>query len=168
MDNAVVRNAVNNIRQTGATIRTQAPLLNNINNDSKVWAKMWRMQIQMGMVPYYMFVERETGPYDYFGLPLAEVYNIYREAIQQSSSFAKTITGPVMSASQGKVQILGIVESFETGRKYFKLQFVRHRDKRKTFNPFLAEYDEQATWFDQLNVAEEAVPVFSKHLHESA
>jgi L-lysine 2,3-aminomutase len=160
MNNGVVKQAVENIRNTGANIRTQAPILNNINNDSEVWAKMWRMQVGMGLVPYYMFVERETGPYDYFGLPLARVYRLYADAIRTSSSFAKTVTGPTMSASPGKVQILGIVESVETGSKYFKLQFVRHRDRNRTFKPFLAEYDDKATWFDQLNLVEEQVPVY--------
>lgn len=31
----------------------------------------------MGLIPYYMFVERDTGPREYFGLPLEEVYNIF-------------------------------------------------------------------------------------------
>ena len=32
---------------------------------------MWRTQHRMGMIPYYMFVERDTGPQDYFSVPLA-------------------------------------------------------------------------------------------------
>ena len=43
-------------------IRTQAPLIRSINDDAATWAGMWRTQMRMGMVPYYMFVERDTGP----------------------------------------------------------------------------------------------------------
>ena len=49
---------------------------------------MWRTQVRMGMVPYYMFVERDTGPQDYFAVPLARGYEIFREAYQGVSGLA--------------------------------------------------------------------------------
>ncbi len=150
LDNEVVQQAIFNIRQTGAEIRTQAPILNHINNDSEAWARMWKMQVSLGLVPYYMFVERETGPYDYFKIPLAEVYRTYQDAIRETGSFAKTVTGPVMSADKGKVHIMGIVDNPADGNKYFMMQYVRHRDYTKTFRPFFMHYDDQATWVDQL------------------
>jgi L-lysine 2,3-aminomutase len=151
LDNQVVREAIFNIRQTGAEIRTQAPILNHINNDSGLWARMWKMQVDLGLIPYYMFVERETGPYDYFQIPLAEVYTTYQRAIRETGSFAKTLTGPVMSADKGKVHIMGIVTNPVDGNKYFMMQYVRHRDYTKTFRPFFMGYDDKATWVDQLN-----------------
>jgi len=30
------------------------------------------------------------------------------------------------------------------------MQYVRHRDYRETFKPFFMEYDEKATWINQL------------------
>ncbi len=157
MSNAVVSEAIQNIRSTGAQIRTQAPLLRHINDDADMWSKMWSKQVIMGMVPYYMFVERETGPYGYFQLPITKVYDIYSDAIRKAGSFAKTVTGPVMSAAPGKVQIMGVVDSPVDDEKYFMLQFVRNRDYSKTFKPFFMKYDEQATWFDQLKEVEKAL-----------
>ncbi len=154
MQTEVLEKAVRNIRETGAEIRTQAPVLNHINNNSNVWAKMWNIQVNLGMVPYYMFIERETGPYDYFKVPLAEVYDLYQQAAIKTGSFAKTITAPVMSAAMGKVQILGVVENPVDGKKYFMLQYVRHRDYTQTFKPFFMHYDEQATWVTQLKEVE--------------
>lgn len=151
LETEVIQEAIHNVRQTGAEIRTQAPVLNHINNDSDAWARMWKKQAQLGMVPYYMFIERETGPYEYFSIPLANVYRMYQEAIRESGSFAKTVTGPVMSASKGKVHIMGIVDNPAGGDKYFMMQYVRHRDYRKTFRPFFMEFDPEATWVDQLN-----------------
>jgi L-lysine 2,3-aminomutase len=150
LETEVVREAIRNIRATGAEIRTQAPVLNNINNNSEDWSRMWTRQVQLGLVPYYMFIERETGPYEYFSVPLADVYRMYQKAIRNSGSFAKTITGPVMSAAKGKVQIMGIVDNPLDGNTYFMMQYIRHRDFRQTFKPFFMEYDEEATWVDQL------------------
>lgn len=157
MDNSAVQEAMYNIRQTGAEIRTQAPVLKNINDDPAVWNEMWKKQVNLGLVPYYMFIERETGPYEYFGLPISRVYDIYHNAVRNSASFAKTVTAPVMSASKGKVHVMGTVDNPADGKKYFMLQYVRHRDASKTFKPFLAHYNEQATWFDQLEIAEPAM-----------
>mgnify|MGYP000267116106 CR=1 FL=1 len=58
------------IRATGAEIRSQGPALAHINDDASVWAKMWRMQSNLGVYPYYMFVERDTGARRYFEIPL--------------------------------------------------------------------------------------------------
>jgi len=32
-------------------------LIRTINDESHIWAGMWRTQVRMGMIPYYMFVE---------------------------------------------------------------------------------------------------------------
>ena len=66
LESGLVAEASRRIRATGAVIRTQAPLIRTINDDPATWATMWRTQVRMGMVPYYMFVERDTGPQDYF------------------------------------------------------------------------------------------------------
>lgn len=150
MDNEIVQEAMRNIQKTGAIIRTQAPLLRTINDSSEIWSEMWTKQIGLGLVPYYMFVERETGPHEYYSVPLSRVYDIYQNAIKSSNSFAKTVTAPVMSARKGKVQILGKLENPLDGQLYFILQYVRHRDHTKTYKPFLMHYDESSTWVDQL------------------
>jgi L-lysine 2,3-aminomutase len=150
LDNEVVQEAIYNVHQTGAEIRTQSPILNHINKSSKAWSQMWKKQVELGLIPYYMFVERETGPYNYFGIPLAEIYRIFQKAVRETGSLAKTVTGPVMSAAKGKVHIMGVMDNYENGNKYFMMQYVRHRDYRKTYRPFLLEYDENATWINQL------------------
>ncbi len=150
MDNAAVQEAMWNIRQTGAEIRTQAPLLRNINDDARIWREMWTKQVNLGLVPYYMFIERETGPYAYFEKPIAEVYDIYKDAVKYTGSLAKTVTAPVMSARMGKVHVMGVITNPLDNKKYFMLQYVRHRDVEQTYKPFLMHYDEKATWVDQL------------------
>ena len=58
--------AIRRIRSTGANVRTQAPLINHVNADPATWASMWRLQTRLGAIPYYMFVERDTGARRYF------------------------------------------------------------------------------------------------------
>jgi hypothetical protein len=49
----------------------QGPLIRHINEDPASWAELWQTGVRLGAIPYYMFVERDTGPREYFQLPLA-------------------------------------------------------------------------------------------------
>ncbi|MFD0855140.1 KamA family radical SAM protein, partial [Actinomadura adrarensis] len=147
----VVTEAVRRIRDTGAVIRTQAPLIRTINDDPGAWNDMWRTQTRMGMVPYYMFVERDTGPQDYFAVPLARAYEIYRDAYRHVSGLSRTVRGPSMSATPGKVCVDGVTELF--GEKVFLLHFIQCRDAELVGKPFFAKYDPDAVWLDDLKPA---------------
>ena len=151
MEGPVVREAVRRILDTGAVIRTQAPVLRHINDDAEVWASMWKKQVHMGMVPYYMFVERDTGAQRYFELPLERAWQIYRDAILQVSGLARTVRGPSMSAFPGKVEVQGVAEL--QGEKVFVLRFIQSRNPEWVQRPFFAKYDPEATWLDQLRPA---------------
>ena len=148
LDTDICRRAISRIRDTGAVIRSQGPLLRHINDDPRVWSKMWREQVKVGIVPYYMFAERNTGARRYFEVPLAQCYEIYRDAIQHVSGLGRTARGPSMSADPGKVEIQGITEL--NGEKVFVLRFIQARDPRLVQRPFFAKYDDQATWLNHL------------------
>jgi KamA family protein len=147
----VVAEAVRRIQATGALIRTQAPLIRSINDDPWVWARMWRTQMTMGMIPYYMFVERDTGPQDYFAVPLVRAYRIYRDAYRNVSGLARTVRGPSMSATPGKVCLDGIADV--AGEKVFVLHMIQARDPSLVGKPFFARFDEDATWLSDLRPA---------------
>jgi KamA family protein len=68
LETDAVKEAVARIRETGTQIRTQSPLLRHINDDPDIWARMWETQVNLGIVPYYMFVARDTGAQTYFGV----------------------------------------------------------------------------------------------------
>ncbi len=151
LENEIVAEAVRRILDTGAVIRTQAPVLRHINDDPDVWASMWNRQVRMGMVPYYMFVERDTGARNYFEVPLERTWKIYREAIRQVSGLARTARGPSMSTDPGKVEVQGVAEV--EGERVFVLRFIQARNPDWVQRPFFAEYDPEATWLDQLRPA---------------
>ncbi len=154
----VVREAIRRIRSTGAVIRSQAPLLANINNDPDIWARMWREQVRLGVIPYYMFVERDTGPRQYFEVPLVRCWEVFRGAVRQVSGLARTVRGPSMSATPGKVEVLGVQEV--AGEKVFVLRFLQGRDPDWVGRPFFARFDPKATWLDQLEPAFGEEPFF--------
>jgi KamA family protein len=149
----VLAEAVRRIRSTGAVIRTQAPLIRSINDDPATWRAMWRTQVRQGMIPYYMFVERDTGPQDYFAVPLARGYEIFRDAYQGVSGLGRTVRGPSMSATPGKVCVDGVTDV--AGLRVFVLRMIQARDPRLVGTPFFARFDPAATWLTDLE------PVFA-------
>lgn len=146
-----VRRAIAQIRQTGAVIRTQSPLLRHINDDPALWAEMWDRQVDLGCVPYYMFIARDTGAQHYFSVPLVRAWEIFREAYQRVSGLGRTVRGPSMSANPGKVQVLGVCEI--RGEKVIQMRFLQGRNPDWIHRPFFARYDEHATWLGDLKPA---------------
>ncbi len=151
LDTAIAQKAIQRIRATGAQIRTQAPVVRHINDCANSWAKMWQMQVNLGCIPYYMFVERQTGAKEYFEIPLVKVWEIYRQAIQQISGLGRTARGPVMSALPGKVKLEGVSEI--QGEKVFVLSFLQARNPEWCNRPFFASFDPEVTWLDDLKPA---------------
>lgn len=145
------RAAIRNIRNTGAEIRTQSPIIKHINDKVSIWAKMWEEEVKLGMIPYYMFIARDTGAQQYFSVPLAKAFQIFREAYIQVSGLARTVRGPIMSATPGKVEIQGITKINE--EKVFVLSFLQGRNSDWVKRPFFAKFDENATWLDNLTPA---------------
>lgn len=146
-----VRKAIRRILSTGAQIRTQSPALRNINDKPELWSEMWRKQVDLGCIPYYMFIARDTGAKEYFELPLEKCWEIFRKAYRNVSGLCRTVRGPSMSDHAGKIQVLGVQEV--KGEKVFVLRFIQGRNPRWVHVPFFAKYDPKATWFNQLRPA---------------
>ena len=146
-----VKLAIEKVRETGVQIRTQSPLLTNINDDANMWAQMWQKQVELGCIPYYMFVVRDTGAQHYFGVSLVKAHEIFQQAIQKVSGLARTVRGPSMSATPGKVQVDGVTEV--NGTKVIVLRMLQGRNPEWVNRPFFAKYDENAIWLDDLQPA---------------
>jgi len=147
----VAQEATKRIRRTGAEIRAQSPLVKHVNDSSEVWAKLWKDEVKNGIIPYYMFIERDTGAKNYFEIPLHKAYHIFRDAYKTVSGLARTVRGPSMSALPGKVRVEGISEI--NGEKVFVLNFLQARNPEWVRRPFFAKYDEKATWLNLLKPA---------------
>jgi L-lysine 2,3-aminomutase len=62
-------------------IRTQSPVLKHINDSPEIWAEMLKKQVQLGCIPYYMFVARNTGADHYFSIPCLLTYGRFSEVL---------------------------------------------------------------------------------------
>jgi KamA family protein len=169
----VAREAIRRIRSTGAQIRMQAPLIKHVNDNPETWSCLWRTGVRLGLIPYYMFVERDTGARNYFEVPLVRAYEICREAYACVSGLSRSVQGPSMSAFPGKVQILGVITlrdlmddrmidalrvaaagvSIDPDEPALVCDFIQARDPTWVRTPFFAGFDPGATWFDQLRPA---------------
>jgi L-lysine 2,3-aminomutase len=146
--NQMAQQAVRRIVASGAHLRMQGPLVRHVNEDPATWAELWATGTRLGAIPHHMFVERDTGPRDYFSVPLARAHEIFHAACQAVPGPARTVHGPSMSALAGKVAIDGIVTI--NGDKLFALQFLEARNRDWVGRPFFARFDPNATWIDQL------------------
>ena len=147
----VVKEAIERIKSTGAQIRTQSPLLDKINNSPEIWAEMWQKQVDLGCIPYYMFIARDTGSKAFFEVPLVDAWKLFSKAYSSVSGICRTVRGPSMSAYPGKVAVRGVREI--KGEKMFILNFLQCRNPDLVGIPFFAKFDAEATWLDQLKPA---------------
>jgi KamA family protein len=152
------RAAVRRIRDAGAVMRAQAPLIRHVNDDAGVWSTLWRTEVRLGVVPYYMFVARDTGAQRYFEVPLGRAWEIYRDAVSNVSGLARTVRGPSMSCTPGKVVVDGVADV--AGEQVFVLRLLQARNPDWVNRPFFAQYDPAATWFDDLRPALGAAEFF--------
>jgi KamA family protein len=151
METAVAGRAIRRIRKSGAVIRSQSPVVRGVNDAPGTWKELWARQTQLGVIPYYMFVARDTGAQEYFKVPLAEVLEIYNQAFRSVSGLGRTARGPVMSCTPGKILVDGIARV--AGEDVFVLKFLQGRDPAWVGRPFLAKLDHQAAWLDELEPA---------------
>ncbi len=161
LESKETQQAMRNLESAGATIRTQAPLIRGVNDSAETWNTMWRQTIRNGGVPYYMFVERDTGPADYFAVPLARGFDIFREAYKGVSGLGRTVRGPVMSTHPGKIQVSDVMEladSPNSTQKVFSLTMVQARNPDIVGKQFFAKYDPEAVWVDDLTPFDPAQP----------
>jgi len=131
-----VRHAIHRLKQeAGVIIRSQSPVMRGINDDAKargpapgregaagnasltpprpclqVWADKWREEVRLGIVPYYMFMARDTGAQAFFDVPLVRAQQLYADAIRNTSGLCRTARGPSMSCTPGKVEVVGTQE----------------------------------------------------------
>jgi L-lysine 2,3-aminomutase len=159
IDQTVTEIAIRRIRDTGTRIFCQAPLIGRVNDDPAVWNDLWRREFQLGTVPYYMFIERDTGPQNYFKVPLSRAVQIFQNAYRDLPGLARTVRGPVMSATPGKVVIDGVADGPSPQRLF--LRFLQARDPAIVGQPFTARCDPRASWLTDLDSFDAPQPVLA-------
>ncbi|MGW7345287.1 KamA family radical SAM protein [Streptomyces sp. NPDC054854] len=152
----IARQAIRRVRDTGAVLYCQAPLVAHVNDNPATLAELWRTELALGMVPYYQFVERDTGPKQYFEVPLTKALDVFTTAFRSLPGLARTIRGPVMSATPGKVVIDG-TETTPEGT-FFRLRMLQARDPELVGRPFRAHHSTTAAWLSDLTLTHDTPP----------
>jgi KamA family protein len=143
-----VKQAIARIRSTGAVIRCQSPLARHINDSAGILWELWREEVRLGLVPYYLFFDDSSNLNNYFKIPIEKALNLYKSSQMELSGLAKTLHGPVFNNIRGKILVQDVVEI--KGRKAFCLKYLQSNHPEKINKLFFARFDEKAIDFDQL------------------
>ena len=103
--------AVDRLIRAGAIICNQTPLIKGVNDDPKTLANLLNKLSFIGATPYYIFQSRPTIGNKTYAVPVEEGLRIFEQAKTSLSGLAKRAKF-VMSHSRGKIEILGIDNSF--------------------------------------------------------
>lgn len=98
--------AVNLLREAGAVLTNQCPLIRGVNDNAEVLAELLRKLSFIGVPPYYVFQCRPAVGNRAYTVPLEEGYDIFEQAKSMVSGLAKRARF-VMSHSSGKIEIIG-------------------------------------------------------------
>jgi KamA family protein len=140
--------ALRAVRKTGATLLGQGPILRGVNDDSSILRRLWLRQVENGVTPYYTFVERNTGAFRSFRLPLVRYLEVFQTAYESVQGACRTVRGPVMSTVAGKVQVQSITTV--EGRDAMELRYIQARNPAWLKTPFFTCVDHDAAWIDEL------------------
>jgi hypothetical protein len=84
-------------------------------------------------------------------VPLARAHEIFRDAYAGVSGLCRSVRGPSMSATPGKVCVDGIADV--AGARVFVLRMLQARDPALVGRPFFAYFDPRAKWLSDLEPA---------------
>lgn len=129
------------LRDAGAIIVNQTPLLRGINSEPQVLAELFRKLSFIGVPPYYVFQCRPTLGNHLFEMPVEEAYEIFEKAKTACSGLAKRARF-VMSHASGKIEVVGKTEN----AIYFKYHQAADPLDMGRFMVFASNPD--AYWFD--------------------
>ena len=103
--------AIDRLIGAGAIVCNQTPLIRGVNDNPKTLANLLNKLSFIGATPYYIFQSRPTIGNKTYAVPVEEGFKIFEEAKTLLSGLAKRAKF-VMSHATGKIEILGIDNSF--------------------------------------------------------
>jgi len=123
----------------------QCPLIRGVNDDGIVLAELFETTTELGMAQYYLFQIRPTVGNALFTVPLVKGWQLFDAASRRCSGLSRR-SRFVMSHASGKIEIVGVDD------KRIFLRYHRALDPSDESRVMVARRDEQAIWFDQLEL----------------
>ncbi|HAA82951.1 MAG TPA: KamA family radical SAM protein, partial [Thermotoga naphthophila] len=133
--------AVNLLKDAGAVLCNQTPLLRGINDDPEVLGELLDRLSFVGVTPYYVFQNRPVSGNRKFAVPIEEGYEIFTKAISNISGVAKRVRY-VMSHRTGKIEIAALTKNF------IVFKYHRAHDEKNRRKVMVYKRNSQALWFD--------------------
>jgi len=130
------------LRDAGAIVVNQTPLLRGINSDPSTLTDLFKRLSFIGVPPYYVFQCRPTLGNRLFEMPVEESYLIFEKARASCSGLAKRARF-VMSHATGKIEVVGKTEN----ATYFK--YHQAADPRDVGRFLAFRSNPEAFWFDK-------------------
>ncbi len=143
--------AANLLRNAGALICNQNPLIRGINDNPETLTELYQKLAAIGISPYYLFQCRPALGNKTYAVPIEEGYEIFEQARSTCSGLAKRVRF-MMSHFSGKIEIVGKTEE----SVYFKYHSAARDENAGRFlvfssNPdayWLDDYEEMVTSYD--------------------
>jgi len=135
--------ALDILRNSGAILSNQTPLMRGINDNPDVLAKLLQKLSFIGNAPYYVFQVRPTIGNKPFAMPIVETYEIFQKAIAQVSGLAKRVK-LIMSHFTGKLEIMAIADDS------IILRYHRAAERSNEGRIMVFEAKPDAYWLDDL------------------
>lgn len=133
--------ALDTLRDAGAIVVNQTPLLRGINSDPATLTELFKKLSFIGVPPYYVFQCRPTLGNRLFEMPVEESYIVFEKARASCSGLAKRARF-VMSHATGKIEVVGMTDT----AIYFK--YHQAADPRDVGRFMAFRNNPEAFWFD--------------------
>lgn len=140
-------NGILAMRQAGANVVNQCPIVRGVNDDAQVLADLFEAATELGMPQYYLFQGRPTAGNEPYQVPLVRSWQLFDAARRRCSGLSRCVRF-VMSHANGKIEVLGVDD------QHIYLRYHRARNEADESRIMVARRDDQACWFDELELTE--------------
>ncbi|MDR4987266.1 MAG: hypothetical protein RG741_00325 [Bacteroidales bacterium] len=176
--------AIRRLKANGVTVKSQSPIMNHISlfqdengevdvdRSAENWIDLGNLFAMLGVGFHSMYCARPTGEHHYFTQPLAKIDQVFSKVYRSLASINRPSRYITMTASAGKISLLGTLELH--GEKLFALKFNEARNMEWMDKVYLAKYDETENTIAHLkpygsdrHFFEEELDEIERKLHES-
>ncbi|MDA3943015.1 MAG: hypothetical protein PF694_05685 [Bacteroidetes bacterium] len=152
--------AIRRLKNHGATIKSQSPVMHHISmfsdengkidvdRSAQNWIDLGNVLSTLSVGFHSMYCARPTGEHHYFTVPLTIINQIFSKVYRSLPSISRPSRYITMTSSAGKVSMLG--EVMVNGEKAFALKFNESRNMEWMDKVFLAKYDEHENTIEKL------------------
>lgn len=144
-------NGIRAMQQAGAHVVNQCPIVRGVNDSAEVLAELFEAATELGMPQYYVFQGRPTAGNESYAVPLVRGWQLFDAARGRCSGLSRGARF-VMSHATGKIEVLMVDD------RHIYLRYHRARDAADESRIMVARRDDQACWFDELELLESFAP----------